>query len=109
MIINTGKKALASKNKLLTIAYKLAGETSYALEGSIFVSGAIIQWLRDGLEIIKSADETEEIAAKQPHNRGVYMVPALTELGSPHWAPEARGSILESPVTQTQLTLFAQR
>ena len=94
VIINTGKKALASKNKLLTtIAYKLAGETSYALEGSIFVSGAIIQWLRDGLEIIKSADETEEIAAKQPHNRGVYMVPALTGLGSPHWAPEARGSI----------------
>ena len=94
VIINTGGEAVTSKNKLLTtIGYRLGGKTIYALEGSIFVSGAIVQWLRDGLKIIKSASETEAIAAAQSSNNGVYMVPALTGLGAPHWAPNARGAL----------------
>jgi glycerol kinase len=94
VIINTGKEPVASKNKLLTtIGYRLSGETTYALEGSIFVSGAIVQWLRDGMKLIGSASETEAFAAAQAGNNGVYMVPALTGLGAPHWAPNARGAI----------------
>ena len=94
LIINTGSRAVASQNRLLTtICYRLGGKTTYALEGSIFVSGAIVQWLRDGLKIIGSAYETETIAAKQGGNNGVYMVPALTGLGAPHWTPDARGAI----------------
>ena len=94
VIINTGAEAVGSKNKLLTtIGYRLNGETTYALEGSIFVSGAIVQWLRDGMNMIGSAGETEAIAAAQPGNNGVYMVPALTGLGAPHWAPNARGAV----------------
>ncbi|MGC6519676.1 MAG: glycerol kinase GlpK [Candidatus Puniceispirillaceae bacterium] len=94
VIINTGSEAVTSKNNLLTtIGYRLDGETTYALEGSIFVSGAIVQWLRDGLRIIGSAGETEGMAAAQGGNNGVYMVPALTGLGAPHWAPNARGAI----------------
>ena len=69
------------------------GKTSYALEGSIFVAGAIVQWLRDGMNLIESAGETEAIAALQTGNHGVYIVPALTGLGAPHWAPNARGAI----------------
>ena len=94
VIINTGAQAVASKNKLLTtIGYRLGGKTTYALEGSIFVSGAIVQWLRDGMKLIASAGETEAIAAAQAGNNGVYMVPALTGLGAPHWAPNARGAV----------------
>ena len=94
VIINTGGEPVASNNKLLTtIGYRLAGKTTYALEGSIFVSGAIVQWLRDGMKLIASAGETEAIAAAQASNNGVYMVPALTGLGAPHWAPNARGAI----------------
>ena len=94
VIVNTGEKAVASKNRLLTtIGYRLGGKTSYALEGSIFVSGAIVQWLRDGLKIFESAGETEAIAAAQDGNNGVYMVPALTGLGAPHWSPHARGAV----------------
>ena len=94
VIINTGEEAVASNNMLLTtIGYRLDGRTTYALEGSIFVSGAIIQWLRDGMNLIASADETETIAAEQVDNSGVYMVPALTGLGAPHWAPNARGAV----------------
>ena len=94
VIINTGDKAVASKNKLLTtIGYRLDGRTTYALEGSIFVSGAIVQWLRDSMKLIASADETEAIATAQAGNNNVYMVPALTGLGAPHWAPNARGAI----------------
>jgi glycerol kinase len=94
VIINTGDTAIASKNKLLTtIAYRLGGKTTYALEGSIFVSGAIIQWLRDGLQIIESASDSERIASAQASNNGVYIVPALTGLGAPHWAPDVRGAI----------------
>ncbi|MCP4765098.1 MAG: glycerol kinase GlpK [Gammaproteobacteria bacterium] len=94
MVLNTGKQALASNNKLLTtVAYRLNGETTYALEGSIFVAGAAVQWLRDGLGIIESAHQTEELAASLDSNNGVYMVPAFTGLGAPHWDPEARGAI----------------
>ena len=94
VIINTGEKAVASKNRLLTtIGYRLDGKTTYALEGSIFVSGAVVQWLRDELNIIESAGETEAMAAAQSGNNGVYIVPALTGLGAPHWAPNARGAI----------------
>ena len=94
VIINTGDTAIASQNKLLTtIGYRLDGKTTYALEGSIFVSGAIVQWLRDGLQIIDNAAETEDMASAMPGNNGVYMVPALTGLGAPHWSPNARGTI----------------
>jgi glycerol kinase len=94
MVLNTGSQALASNNKLLTtVGYRLNGETTYALEGSIFVAGAAVQWLRDGLGIIDSAHQTEGLAASLDSNNGVYMVPAFTGLGAPHWDPEARGAI----------------
>ena len=94
VIINTGDTPITSQNKLLTtIGYRLGGKTTYALEGSIFVSGAIIQWLRDGLQIIDSAPDSEGMARALSSNSGVYMVPALTGLGAPHWAPHARGAI----------------
>ncbi len=94
VIVNTGDTAIASQNKLLTtIGYRLDGKTTYALEGSIFVSGAIVQWLRDGLQIIENASETEGMASAMASNNGVYMVPALTGLGAPHWSPNARGAI----------------
>lgn len=94
MVLNTGTWALSSKNKLLTtIAYRLGGKTTYALEGSIFVAGAAVQWLRDGLGIIESAGKTEEMASNLPSNQGVYVVPAFTGLGAPHWDPDARGAI----------------
>lgn len=92
--MNTGEKPIASKNGLLTtIAWGLDNEVCYALEGSVFVSGAVIKWLRDELEIISSAAETEEIAQSVPDTNGVYIVPAFVGLGAPHWDPAARGSI----------------
>ena len=94
VILNTGTEALASSNKLLTtVGYRLKGETTYALEGSIFVAGAAVQWLRDGLGLIDNARQTEAMAASLPSNEGVYMVPAFTGLGAPHWDPDARGAI----------------
>ncbi len=94
VLINTGAKPLASNNKLLsTIAYRLDGETTYALEGSIFIAGAAVQWLRDELQIIKNAAETAELAESIETNNGVYLVPAFTGLGAPHWSPKARGLI----------------
>ncbi len=94
MILNTGDEALQSNNKLLTtVGYRLKGKTTYALEGSIFVAGAAVQWLRDGIGIIDSAPETEAIAESLPDNGGVYLVPAFTGLGAPHWDPDARGAI----------------
>ncbi len=94
MMLNTGETALESNNRLLTtVAYRLNGKTSYALEGSIFVAGAAVQWLRDGLGIIDSAQQTEAMAASLDSNRGVYLVPAFTGLGAPHWDPDARGAI----------------
>lgn len=95
LLMNTGEKAIASKNNLLTtIAWKIGQKTEYALEGSIFVAGAVIQWLRDELRIINTASEVNELAATVPDNGGVFLVPAFTGLGAPHWDPYARGTIL---------------
>ncbi|MBA3896052.1 MAG: glycerol kinase GlpK [Sphingomonadaceae bacterium] len=94
MLTNTGAEAVASTNRLLTTpAYRLDGETTYALEGSIFVAGAGVKWLRDGLGTLKTAAETEEMAAELTDNGGVYMVPGFVGLGAPHWRPDARGLI----------------
>jgi glycerol kinase len=95
MLMNTGRKPVLSKNKLLTtIAYKIDGTTQYALEGSVFIGGAVVQWLRDGLGIIKSSAEIQKLATSVPDNNGVYFVPAFTGLGAPYWDPYARGVIL---------------
>ncbi len=94
VILNTGSDALPSDNKLLTtVAYQLNGKTTYAIEGSIFVAGAAVQWLRDGLGVITSAEETESMAQNQASNQGVYLVPAFTGLGAPYWNPDARGAL----------------
>ena len=94
-LMNTGPTAVRSRNRLLTtIAYRLGGETTYALEGSIFVAGASVQWLRDALGVIANAGETQFLAAGLEGNDGVYLVPAFTGLGAPHWDPEARGAVL---------------
>ena len=94
VILNTGSEFVKSKNKLLsTVCYRLNGETTYALEGSIFIAGAAVQWLRDGIGIIKTAAETEAMAEGLDHNHGVYLVPAFTGLGAPHWDPDARGAL----------------
>jgi glycerol kinase len=94
-LMNTGDDALTSTNRLLTtIAYRFAGKTTYALEGSIFVAGAAVQWLRDGLKLIHQAGETESLARSIGGTRGVYLVPAFTGLGAPYWDPAARGAIL---------------
>ncbi len=87
---NTGEKIIASKDLLTTVAWTINNKTTYALEGSVFIAGAAIQWLKDGLQIIKHAKETEHAADS---NTGVYFVPALTGLGCPHWNPHARGMI----------------
>ena len=95
LIMNTGDVALVSENKLLTtIAYRIDGKVSYGIEGSIFISGAAVQWLRDGLQLINHAQETEAIAEKTKDSKGVVMVPAFTGLGAPYWDSEARGAIL---------------
>jgi glycerol kinase len=95
MVLNTGDKAIPSKNNLLTtIAWKIENEVTYALEGSIFIAGAVVQWLRDGLGIIRSSADIETLAAGVPDNGGVYMVPAFAGLGAPHWDQSARGAIL---------------
>jgi glycerol kinase len=94
MLLNTGEKPVASRNKLLTtVAWKIDGRTSYALEGSIFIAGAVVQWLRDELQIIREAAEIEQLAASVPDTAGVYFVPAFSGLGAPHWDPYARGTI----------------
>ena len=93
-LLNTGRRAApANKQLLTTIAYRLNGETCYAVEGSIFVAGAAIQWLRDGIKIIDSADATEAMTEKLPSNNGIYIVPAFTGLGAPYWQPHARGAL----------------
>ncbi|MGC1303295.1 MAG: glycerol kinase GlpK [Caulobacteraceae bacterium] len=94
VLVNTGGEPKPSSNRLLTtIAYRLDGHTSYALEGGIFVAGAAVQWLRDGLGVIRNAAETEGLARGLGSNGGVYLVPAFTGLGAPHWDPDARGAI----------------
>lgn len=95
MIVNTGDQALKSENRLLTtVAYRLNGKTTYALEGSIFVAGAAVQWLRDGLKLLENAAESQALAESTPLNHGVYLVPAFTGLGAPYWDPDARGGLL---------------
>jgi glycerol kinase len=94
LLLNTGKKALVSKNQLLsTIAYRLKGEVTYALEGSIFMAGATMQWLRDGLKLFKDPAETEHLARQTDSNMRVMFVPAFTGLGAPYWDAGARGAI----------------
>ena len=95
MLMHTGERPVPSHNKLLTtVACRTGSRREYALEGSVFVAGAAVQWLRDGLGIIKSSGEVEQLAASVSDNGGVYLVPAFTGVGSPHWDPHARGAIL---------------
>jgi len=95
MLMNTGAEPVASDNNLLTtVAWKRGGRTEYALEGSIFIAGAVVQWLRDGLGLIKSSAEVEALAGQVPDNGGVYLVPAFVGLGAPHWDQYARGTIV---------------
>jgi len=103
LLLNTGTKAVASKNNLVsTVAWQFdslkrgeadKGPMIYALEGSVFIAGAVVQWLRDGLKIIRTAPEIEALAASVPDNGGVYLVPAFAGLGAPHWDAYARGAI----------------
>ncbi len=94
MLMQTGEQPIASQNHLLTTAaWRCDGHTQYALEGSVFMAGAVVQWLRDGLGIIKSSVEVEALAASVPDTGGVYLVPAFSGLGAPHWDPYARGSL----------------
>ena len=95
MLMNTGTKPIVSKNNLLTtVAWRIGTRTEYALEGSIFIAGAVVQWLRDGLEMIRSAADVEALAASVPETGGVYLVPAFAGLGAPHWDQYARGTIV---------------
>jgi glycerol kinase len=94
MLMYTGERPVDSHNRLLsTVAWNRGARNEYALEGSVFIAGAAVQWLRDGLEIIRSADEVEALAASVPDNGGVYLVPAFTGLGAPHWDARARGIV----------------
>jgi glycerol kinase len=94
MLMNTGEKAITSKNNLLTtIAWQIDGKTEYALEGSVFIAGAVVQWLRDELKIIRTSGEVEKLAAQIQDTDGVYLVPAFAGLGAPHWNQYARGTI----------------
>ncbi len=95
MLMNTGTRRIASKNNLLTtVAWRIGDRTEYALEGSIFIAGAVVQWLRDGLEFFRSAAEVEALAAGVEDSGGVYLVPAFAGLGAPHWDQYARGTIV---------------
>lgn len=94
IVLNTGNKAVTSNNQLLTtIGYRLNGVTTYALEGSIFVAGAAVQWMRDAMGLIEEASETGKLARQADITQDVYLVPAFTGLGAPHWDPDARGAI----------------
>ncbi len=89
LLLNTGEAAVASANRMLTTpAYRIGGRITYAMEGSIFVAGAAIKWLRDGLKVISNATETAALAARVPDSHGIYLVPAFVGLGAPHWEPE---------------------
>ncbi|MFZ2508782.1 MAG: glycerol kinase GlpK [Steroidobacteraceae bacterium] len=110
LMLNTGATPVLSKNRMLTTpAYRIDGRTTYAMEGSIYVAGAAIKWLRDGLGLIRDAAETAGLAAGVPDNHGVYMVPAFVGLGAPHWEPTARGLIcgLTFDVTSAHLVRAA--
>jgi glycerol kinase len=106
MLLNTGTQALESQHRLLTTpAWRLNGQMTYALEGSIFVAGAAVKWLRDGIGVITNARETNDMATQVPDNNGVYMVPAFVGLGAPHWNPDARGAIFGLTLGATQAHL----
>jgi glycerol kinase len=110
MLLNTGATAVTSKNRLLTtVAWLRGAKTDYALEGSVFIAGAVVQWLRDGLKIIRKAADIEALAASVPDNGGVYFVPAFAGLGAPHWDAYARGAIfgLTRGATDAQLARAA--
>jgi len=93
-LLNTGSTCVRSQNRLLsTIAYQLNGEITYAIEGSIFIAGAVVQWLRDGLKVIRHASETEALANQAKTGTQVYLVPAFTGLGAPYWDSECKGAI----------------
>jgi glycerol kinase len=95
MLLNTGDRPVRSQNNLLTtVGWGLNGRVTYCLEGSVFIAGAVVQWLRDGLGIIKTSAEVERLATSVPDSGGVYFVPALVGLGAPYWDPYARGTIL---------------
>ncbi|MFL2504215.1 MAG: glycerol kinase GlpK [Candidatus Azotimanducaceae bacterium] len=95
VMLNTGSKPVQSKNKLLTtVAYRLDGQISYGLEGSIFVAGAAVQWLRDKVHLISSAEKTEIMARRASPDHGLYLIPAFTGLGAPYWDPNARGALI---------------
>ena len=95
MLMHTGTKRIPSKNNLLTtIAWRIGNETEYALEGSVFIAGAVVQWLRDGLGIIRSSSDVEALASQVADTGGVYLVPAFAGLGAPHWDPYARGTLV---------------
>ncbi|EHH69501.1 glycerol kinase GlpK [Gluconobacter morbifer] len=103
MLLNTGEKPIMSHNRLLTtIGYRIGNRTVYALEGSIFVAGAGIKWLRDGLHLITHASQTDDMATRVPDSHGVYIVPAFVGLGAPHWDAEARGLICGLTLGSTQ-------
>jgi glycerol kinase len=94
LLLNTGREAVDSRNNLLTtVAWQRNGVTDYALEGSVFIGGAVVQWLRDGLQLIRTAEDVEALARSVPDNGGVYLVPAFAGLGAPHWDAYARGAI----------------
>ncbi|MCP3735772.1 glycerol kinase GlpK [Sphingomonas sp. RP10(2022)] len=106
MLLNTGAEAIRSEHRLLTTpAYRLDGATTYALEGSIFVAGAAVKWLRDGIGVITNARDTDDMATQVPDNHGVYMVPAFVGLGAPHWDAEARAAIFGLTLGATQAHL----
>lgn len=94
LVLNTGEQVVRSEHKLLsTVGYRLNGKVTYALEGSIFIAGAAIQWLRDGIQLINHASEAEGLAEQTPEDHGVFLVPAFTGLGAPYWDPDARGGL----------------
>ncbi|MCY7294257.1 glycerol kinase GlpK [Alteromonas sp. a30] len=108
MLVNTGDKALQSQNNLLTtVAFNIKGHINYALEGSIFIAGAAVQWLRDGLGIINNAKETSQLAESLDYQHGVYLVPAFTGMGAPYWSPETKGAIF-GLTRATQTAHFAR-
>ena len=94
MMLNTGSEAVRSENKLLTtVAYRIDGQIKYGLEGSIFVAGAAVQWLRDKANFISSAEKTEDMASRASPDHGLFFIPAFTGLGAPYWDPNARGAL----------------
>lgn len=108
MLMNTGTKAVESKNNLLTtVAWKIGEKTTYALEGSVFIAGAAVQWLRDGLKVIKTSSEVQSLANSASDSGGVVVVPAFSGLGAPHWNPYARGSVfgITRGTTDAQIAL----